>query len=381
MPPWVRLRTRRFGGSSAGDFICEDEAFVAERFCAEGAMERVGDLSRHGPFELRAVSRAAVAATPRRFGSASRLRSVLHCLHCALRKRRPIRLSRSPVSRRCHPVEHSWNDEGAFAPIRLRDWRPRRRLEPIAILDKLARDPRPALGQEFRRLREGAVVGAIDEARAAALVDQAFADLPASGDLNAVAEAPFAGLGGVEIVDLDVPQSTIRFGRPAVPRQDPDHIASIVLAHILGGAGLSSRLFREVREKRGLAYSVSASISALDRASYLYGGGATKNERAGKSLAVIGGQVLDMAHGGLSEDELEKGKKYLVGSYPLRFDFSAKIAGQLVQIQLEGHGPSWLVERNAKIAAVTMADARRVAERVFGDGALSVVLVGRPARV
>jgi zinc protease len=225
------------------------------------------------------------------------------------------------------------------------------------------------------------VVGAIDEARAAALVDQAFADLPASGDLNAVAEAPFAGLGGVEIVDLDVPQSTIRFGRPAVPRQDPDHIASIVLAHILGGAGLSSRLFREVREKRGLAYSVSASISALDRASYLYGGAATKNERAGESLAVIGGQILDMAHGGLSEDELEKGKKYLVGSYPLRFDSSAKIAGQLVQIQLEGHTPTWLVERNARIAAVTMVDARRVAERVFGDGALSVVLVGRPARV
>ena len=86
-----------------------------------------------------------------------------------------------------------------------------------------------------------------------------------------------------------------------------------------------------------------------------------------------------MARGGLTEDELEKGKKYLIGSYPLRFDTSAKIAGQLVHIQLEGHGPSWLVERNARIAAVTMADARRTAERVFGDGALSVVLVGRPA--
>jgi zinc protease len=227
-----------------------------------------------------------------------------------------------------------------------------------------------------------AVVGAIDEKRAAALVDEAFADLPASGDLKGVAEAPFAGLGGVEIVDLDVPQSTIRFGRPAVPRQDPDHLASIVLAHVLGGGtGLSSRLFREVREKRGLAYSVSASISALDHASYLYGGTTTKNERANESLEVVGGQILDMAHGGLTEDELEKGKKYLIGSYPLRFDSSAKIAGQLVQIQLEGHGPSWLVERNARIAAVTMADARRVAERVFGDGALSVVLVGRPQKV
>jgi zinc protease len=223
------------------------------------------------------------------------------------------------------------------------------------------------------------VVGAIDAERAARLVDEVFADLPASGDLSVVAEAPFAGLGGIEIIDLDVPQSTIRFGRPAVAREDPDYIASIVLSHVLGGSGLTSRLFREVREKRGLAYSVSASVSTFDHASYLYGGTTTKNERANESLDVIRAEILDMAHGGLSEDELEKGKKYLIGSYPLRFDTSAKIAGQLVHIQLEGHGPTWLVERNVQVAAVTMADARRTAERVFGDGALSVVLVGRPA--
>ncbi len=179
-----------------------------------------------------------------------------------------------------------------------------------------------------------------------------------------------------------MPQSTIRFGRPALPREDSDYIASVVLAHVLGGGtGLSSRLFREVREKRGLAYSVSASVSTYDHASYLYGGTTTKNERANESLGVIRAEILDMAQGGLSEDELEKGKKYLIGSYPLRFDTSAKIAGQLVHIQLEGHGPTWLVERNVKVAEVTMADARRTAIRVFGDGELSVVLVGRPASV
>ncbi|HEY1943824.1 MAG TPA: pitrilysin family protein [Roseiarcus sp.] len=226
-----------------------------------------------------------------------------------------------------------------------------------------------------------AVVGAIDETRAARLIDDVFADLPANAALKPISQAPFAGLGGLEVIDLDVPQSTIRFGRPAVSREDPDYIAGVVLTHVLGGGtGLSSRLFREVREKRGLAYSVSASLTTYDRASYLYGGTTTKNERAHESLDVIKQQILDLAHGGLTEEELEKGKKYLIGSYPLRFDTSAKIAGQLVHIQLEGHDPSWLVERNQRIAAVTMADARRAAERVFGDGALSVVLVGRPAK-
>jgi zinc protease len=134
-----------------------------------------------------------------------------------------------------------------------------------------------------------------------------------------------------------------------------------------------------VREKRGLAYSVSASVVTFDNASYLYGGTTTKNERAYESLEVIRAEILDMARGNVGEEELEKGKKYLVGSYPLRFDTSAKIAGQLVQIQLDGHGTEWLTERNRLISEVSMKDARRTAERLFGDGALSVVMVGRPA--
>ena len=214
----------------------------------------------------------------------------------------------------------------------------------------------------------------------AALIDTVFADLPASGDLAPVAPASMAGVGGVEVIDLDVPQSTIRFGRPAFARRDPDYMASVLLTHILGGGtGLSSRLFREVREKRGLAYSVSASVSTLDHGSYVYGGTTTKNERALESLDVIKGEILDLAQNGPNAEELDKGKKYLIGSYPLRFDTSSKIAGQLVHIQLDGLGPEWLIERNGQIARVTMAEAKRVAERLYGDGALGVAMVGRPA--
>ncbi len=286
-------------------------------------------------------------------------------------------------------LRHEASDPGAIAS---RSWRARvfaghpYGLPSNGDLDSLAAIERGELKGLARELiTRGAlyvaVVGAIDEARAARLIDEVFADLPASGALKPIAAAPFAGLGAADVIDLDVPQSTIRFGRPAIPREDADYIPAVVLAHVLGGGtGLSSRLFREVREKRGLAYSVSASLTTYDRASYLYGGTTTKNERARESLDVIQQQILDLAHGGLTEEELEKGKKYLIGSYPLRFDTSAKIAGQLVHIQLEGRDPSWLIERNRLIAAVTMADARRAADRVFGDGALSVVMVGRPAK-
>ncbi len=223
------------------------------------------------------------------------------------------------------------------------------------------------------------IVGAIDAERAAALIDLVFADLPATGAMTEIKDASFSGAGTIEIVDLDVPQSTIRFGRPSLARHDPDYMTSVLLAHILGGGtGLSSRLFREVREKRGLAYSVSTSVSTLDHASFLHGGTSTKNERAKESLDVIAEQIADLSGNGPTEDELDKGRKYLVGSYPLRFDTSAKIASQLVHIQMDGFGPEWLIERNRLIEAVTMDQARRVSQRLFGDGAMSVAIVGRP---
>ena len=286
-------------------------------------------------------------------------------------------------------IRHEANEPGAVAG---RAWRARvfpghpYSLPTNGTPESLAavtRDDLPALTKRLvtRAALAIAVVGAIDEKRAAKLIDDVFADLPTVDGRIAPQPAPFVGLGGVEVVDLDVPQTTIRFGRPAPGRDDDDHMACVVLAHVLGGGtGLTSRLFREVREKRGLAYSASAAVAAFEQTSFLHGGTTTKNERAYESLEVIGNEILDLARGGVTEDELEKGKRYLVGSYPLRFDTSTKIAGQLVAIQLEGHGPDWLTERNARIAAVTMADAKRAGERMFGDGSLSVVMVGRPAK-
>ena len=224
-----------------------------------------------------------------------------------------------------------------------------------------------------------AVVGAIDEKDASALIDKAFADLPAKGDLKPIPAAAFKGLGSIGRIDLDVPQSTIRFGRPSLKRDDPDFIPAIVAAHVLGGSGsMTSRLFREVREKRGLAYTVFGTFYSLEHGAYFYGGTTTKNERARESFDVASAEIRDVALNGLKEEELEKGKTYLIGSYPLRFDTSAKIASQLVHIQLERRPPEWLVERNREIGAVTIESVKRAAHRAFGDGSLHTTVVGRP---
>lgn len=223
-----------------------------------------------------------------------------------------------------------------------------------------------------------AAVGAIDAKTLAQHLDEVFGELPEEAALSPVSEASFHGLGTRQVVPIDVPQSAIRFGRAGIARKDCDFFAATVVNHILGGGVFSARLFREVREKRGLAYSVYSQLISHDHGAMFTGATSTKNERAAESMAVIAQEIQSLADKGPTEEELEKAKRYLIGSYALRFDTSTKIAGQLASLQAEGFDTSYLDERNRLIAAVTLDDAKRVAKRLFGDGELLVTVAGRP---
>jgi zinc protease len=223
-----------------------------------------------------------------------------------------------------------------------------------------------------------AVVGAISAERLRPLLDAVFGALPAEGELTPVPHSTVHGLGERIIIDLDIPQATIRFGLTGIARRDPDFVPAYVVNHILGGGVFSARLFKEVREKRGLAYSIHTGLASGDYAALFTGSTSTKNERALESLHVIEAEIAKLAVEGPTEDELEKAKKYLTGSYALQFDSSSKIASQLIVIQRDGYDPSFLDERNRLIGAVTVDDATRVAKRLFGGQKLLVTIVGRP---
>ncbi|MCB1515038.1 MAG: insulinase family protein [Hyphomicrobiaceae bacterium] len=228
---------------------------------------------------------------------------------------------------------------------------------------------------------EVAVVGDIDAESLGKLLDEIFGDLPAKPELKAIAEtAPVKG--GVEkIVEMSVPQSVAVFGLPSVKRKDPDFMAAFVLNHILGGGGFASQLMEEVREKRGLAYSVYSYLMPEDHAAVMLGSVATKNESIGESLGVIRDVLKRMAGTGPTATELENAKRYLVGSYALRFDTSGKIASQLLGLQLEDFGPDYVENRNALIEAVTLDDIKRVAARWLDPSQLIVTVVGKPTKM
>ena len=224
-----------------------------------------------------------------------------------------------------------------------------------------------------------AAVGDLGENELATRLDATFGDLPKEPALSPIARVAMAGRGRRQVVDLDVPQSVIRFGFEGASWRDPDFIPAYVLNHILGGGAFTSRLFQEVRERRGLAYSVGTSLVSYRRAAMTWGYTATKNERVHECLDVIAQEMLKLRETGPSDEELEKAKAYLTGSYALSFDTSTKIAHQLVQIAFEELGLDYIRRRNDLVAAVTQADIRRVSERVIGDGSMLVVIAGRPA--
>ncbi|MEO1317858.1 MAG: insulinase family protein, partial [Pseudomonadota bacterium] len=184
---------------------------------------------------------------------------------------------------------------------------------------------------------------------------------------------------GVEVVNLEIPQSVAIFGHAGIPRDDPDYIPAFVMNYILGGGGFSSRLMTEVREKRGLAYGVYAYLADIDGAPLYLGSVSTENERIGESLDVIRAEWTRMAENGVTAQELADAKRYLTGAFPLRFDSNGKIAGFLVAAQEYDLGLGYIAERNGLVEAVTREDIARVAARLLDADALSTVVVGQPA--
>jgi len=221
-------------------------------------------------------------------------------------------------------------------------------------------------------------VGDITAEELGKLIDDVFGALPEKAKLFPVAQTEPTKGGSQKIVEMGVPQSVAVFGLGAMPRKDPDFITAFVVNHILGGGGFSAKLMEEVREKRGLAYSVYTYVQPYQQASILVGSVATKNAAMGESLSIIRNELKKMAENGPSKEDLDAAKSYLTGSYALRFDTNSKIASQLLGLMQEGFGPDYVENRNKLIEAVTVEDAKRVAARLLKPDDLVVTIVGKP---
>lgn len=221
-------------------------------------------------------------------------------------------------------------------------------------------------------------VGDITAEELGKLVDDVFGDLPAKSELTPIPMAKVVAGGKETWVSMEVPQSVAVFGVGAMLRKDPDFLTAFIVNQLLGGGGFDSRLMEEVREKRGLAYSAYSYLQPYKQAGLLAGGVATRADAITQSIDIIREELKKLAKDGPTAEELENTKKYLIGSYALRFDTNSKIASQLLGLYEDDFGPDYVEKRNALVEAVTIEDAKRVAKRMFDTDDLIVTVVGPP---
>ncbi len=210
-----------------------------------------------------------------------------------------------------------------------------------------------------------AVVGDVDPETLGRLLDKTFGGLQAKARLTPIADVVAAKPPQRAFIPLD-----------GILRHDPDFMAGYVVNHILGGGGLSSRLYREVREKRGLAYSVYESLMWMQHSALFIGNTGTRADRAGETVDAVEQEIRRIAEEGPTQKELDDAKSYLKGSQMLALDTSSKLAQALLQYQLDKLPIDYIEKRNALVDAVTLEDARRASKRLWGQGLLTVI-VGR----
>ena len=222
------------------------------------------------------------------------------------------------------------------------------------------------------------VVGDIDAATLGTMLDREFGALPAKADLRPTVPIELQVPPARVNVTLDVPQTVVLFGAPGVNRSDPDFMSAFVLNHVLAG-GMTSRLYREVREKRGLVYSISETLVWFRGSAFVMGSTATRADRTNDTIETTETEIRRIATEGPTQLELDEAKSYLKGSQMLSLDTSSKIAGALLQYQLDNLGIDYIDRRNSLIDAVTLDDAKRVSKRLWDQKFLTVV-VGRVAQ-
>lgn len=221
-----------------------------------------------------------------------------------------------------------------------------------------------------------AIVGAIDRPQAARLAEQLISQLPAGEHAPSLPEVKIP-VKGVEVIQpFPSSQSHILLGQPGVYRGDPDYFSLYVGNHILGGSGLISQLSEEVREKRGLSYSIYSYFSPMRRSGPFVVGAQTQNARVDEALTVIRQTLQRYLDEGPSEAELAAAKQNITGGFPLRIASNSKILGYLAMLGFYDQPLDYLDTFVTRINAVSREQIREAFIRRVDPARFVTVVVG-----
>lgn len=225
------------------------------------------------------------------------------------------------------------------------------------------------------------IVGAVSRAQAQALVGRLLAHLPERtsaecAPLPAVPEVQPLAKAVQENVPFASAQAQVLIGQPGIARRDPDFLALLVGNHILGGGGLVSRLTEEVREKRGLSYSVYSDFSPGLNAGAFVVALQTRPDQAAQAVQVARETLARYVAQGPTEAELRAAKANLIGGFALRIDSNRKLLGNVSNIAWNGLPLDYLEHWTDRVQALTVADIRAALQRHLQPERMVTVVVG-----
>ena len=226
-----------------------------------------------------------------------------------------------------------------------------------------------------------AIMGDVTRTQAEAIAMQLTADLPQGEDVAPLPPVSMTIQASEQRIAHPASQSHILIGAPGMARTDPDFFALYVGNYTLGGGGFVSRLMGEVREKRGLAYSVYSYFTPMQLPGAFQIGLQTKKDQADVALKIARDTLRDFIAKGPTEKELKAAKQNIIGGFPLRIDSNKKILDYLSVIGFYNLPLTYLDDLVKNVEKVTTAQIRAAFKRHINPDAMATVIVGAPEAV
>jgi zinc protease len=249
-------------------------------------------------------------------------------------------------------------------------------------LSSLTRDDVLAFYRQYYVARNAVIgiVGAVSRLEAEKLAAGIVKSLAVGRTAKPLPPVPELTASKKVVVSFPSTQTHVLMGRPGVARGDPDYFSLYVANYVFGGGGLVSLLSQEIREQRGLSYSVYSQFIPMARKGPFEIGLQTRNDQVEEALGVTRDTLARYLEEGPSEKQLEAAKKNITGGYPLRIDSNGKILEYLVSIGFYHLPIDYLETFNARIESVSRDDAKAAFERDVLAQRMVTVVVGGESR-
>jgi zinc protease len=221
------------------------------------------------------------------------------------------------------------------------------------------------------------IVGAISKQQAENIVNQILSGLPVGTPAPSLSLATDTASTKEQRITFPAEQSTIMLGQIGITLQDPNYFSLQVGNYILGGAPLTSELFKQVREKRGLVYGIGSGFSVGNARGLFTISLQTRNDQAQQALQVTKQTLEQFLQAGPTEAQLKQAKSKIINSYPLSFTSDGDISGQLVLLAFYHLPLDYFDTYRQKISAVTVAQVKNAFQQKVNPQKMVTIIVGK----